>query len=610
VRFQTWSIATALTFFLSNQAQAQVRDRIQTEPIEITAQSPDSVFSERAGDWPTSETSNSDLKPNSQPISETLNQVPGVQARDQGSPTISIRGSAQADRVLKLYEGIPLNFADGWGAANFFIPEESIGSLRILKGPSSVFFGPSAMAGAIDYRSRLFDQPFLRASTADDTGLLGRRSLFAALPIQKSQVTLFAEQAPQLYRYETPTGGNRRENNSTDTLRATFKSNWRVGETRIRPLLLVARQSGELPGATYSPYLSTFKMNGTLAAVESVTPLGNENDLSARLSDLRLWREDGDSSGFTAWTNARSMLSVDWRMTVSKWTARTFTDLRVDRLSASSLDARTESTAELGQTFDYAFAPEWSLQPGYRYLPKYGELVKAIGLQFTPPRTRAWIHYSEGFRNASLSDRFARFATFVPNEGLQPEKSKGGEVGFRFEQGRRFGGFLEGFAVGVVAHLTHYDNLFETANVSGGQITKINVGRAQTKGVEADAGFGYRVWTATVSHSYLEARNEMTGERLRLAPQNQTALTASTALGPALFELKETIWSSTVDRDLSNSPRDLAAWSTLDFNIRTIAMTDWEFRAGVFNIFDHPVELTYGYPEPQRRFYMSLGRSL
>lgn len=583
--------------------------QIQTAPIEISAEAPDSSFSDRTGDWPSAEISNSELKPSARPLSETLNTIPGLQSREQGSPTLSIRGSAQADRVLKLYEGIPLNFADGLGASNFFIPEEVIGSLRLLKGPASVFFGPSAMAGALDHRTRIFERPALRLAIADDTGLLGKRSLFVAAPFKHSQLTAFAERAPQLFRFNTPSGGDRREQNGSETLRTTFNGDWRAGNARVRPILLVARQNGELSGATYSPYLSTFKMNGSLAGVETLVPLSNENDLSLRVSDLRLWREDFDANGNTNWKNSRSMASTDWRSFFTGGTLRTFIDARTDSLSASSLEEKVENAVELGQTLEYEFAARWRVLPGYRYLPKYGEVVKALGIQHSVQNSnisaRGWLNYSEGFRNASLSDRFARFGTFVPNEGLAPEKSKGGELGMRFENGRRFGHFLEGYALGFTSHLTQYENLFESAHLGNGTITRRNVGRAQTKGAEFEIAFGYSVWNASVAHSYLEAENQSTGERLRLAPRNQTALTASTALGPAIFELKETIWSTTVDRDLTNAARDLPGWSSLDFNVRTIAMTDLELRAGVLNVLDTPIELTFGYPEPQRRFYAS-----
>ena len=82
-------------------------------------------------------------------------------------------------------------------------------------------------------------------------------------------------------------------------------------------------------------------------------------------------------------------------------------------------------------------------------------------------------------------------------------------------------------------------------------------------------------------------------------------MSLSNAIGPAVIELKETIWSPYIDKDLANVTHELSGWQTTDLNIRTLGMTDWEIRGGILNLFDRSRELTYGYPEEQRRFYLS-----
>ena len=442
----------------------EARAQIQLEPIEISDVTPPSAFSERSGSWPSYEVQQDELIPGTRPISDSLNTIPGLQGRDQGSPTLSIRGSGQADRVLKLYEGIPLNFGDGLGASNLFIPEETIGSLRLLKGPSSVFYGPSAMAGALDHRSRLFERKALRLSVSDDSGLLGRRSVFLATPFKPdSQLTLFAENAPGRFAYDSPLSGGRRESNSLETLRTTFNAKYDLGTTSVRPLLLLARQTGETPGALNFPSSSKFRLHGTLAGIESKTQLDQSNKISFLFSDLRFWRSDEDSFGSSSYTNARTRLAADWGTRLfNDIELKTFTDLKTETLAATYLgDSKfTENSAELGQSADVPLTDSLALQPAYRYLADTGTFVKALGLHHSTDRSVSWLTYSEGFRAPSLSDRFANFPNFRANPSLKPETSRGLELGSRFEQGRRYGGFLEGILIGGTVHATEFDQLF------------------------------------------------------------------------------------------------------------------------------------------------------
>ena len=594
---------------LATQAFAQ----IQTEPTEIITATPVSTFSDRSGIWPTVEIPQDDLNASARPLTDTLNTLPGIQARDSGSPTLSIRGSGQADRVLKLFDGWPLNFADGLGAPSLFIPEEVIGSLRLLKGPASVFYGSFAMAGALDLRTRLFNRPAARITLSDDSGQLGTKNIFGVLPIGKgdvktSQVTIFAEDAPGQYSYNDPLGSGRLQNNDVKTYRATFTADKKWGVFKLHPTVLIANQNGEAPSPLYSPSALSYKSYGTLFGLDASTSLNETDDLTFRVSDLRLWREDNDSSGQSFSNVARSALNIDWKKTLAKSIVmRTFADSRWDALSGTYVASTVlgEFQTEIGQSYEIPLSDSLTLEPAYRYLPTYGSLVKALGLRHSTDHIQTWFTYSEGFRNASLSDRFSNTNYFKGNANLVPETSKGFELGSRFEQGRRYGGFLDGWALGATAYSNQFENIYDTMSLASGVIQKINAGSAHTRGVEVDAAYGYSVWTLTGSHSYLDAVNDSTGEALRLAPRNQSSIALSNQLGPAIIEVKETIWSSYSDKDLSNVTHQLGGWSTTDFNIRTIGLADYELKAGVLNLFDVAREYTYGYPERQRRFYMS-----
>ncbi|MES2962377.1 MAG: TonB-dependent receptor plug domain-containing protein, partial [Bdellovibrionota bacterium] len=218
--------ASMLVLVTSFEALAQ---QIQNQPVEIVRAAPLSSFSERAGAWPSLEIPEARLTNDRSDLSERLNALPGLQARTNGSPVLSIRGSGQADRTLRLFEGLPLNMADGVGASEFFLPTETIGSLNVIKGPSSVFYGGSAMAGALDHRVRFFERNAIRTTASDEGGWLGSRSLFGALVLPESkhvdrgQLTLFHERTPGRFPFTSTstTRSGRRESNSSDLSRAT-----------------------------------------------------------------------------------------------------------------------------------------------------------------------------------------------------------------------------------------------------------------------------------------------------------------------------------------------------------------------------------------------------
>ena len=587
--------------------------KIQTQPTEVISATPLTPFSERSGQWPIDEiqaegSANFPVRS----TSDVFNSVPGVQARLEGSPTLSIRGSAQADRVLKLFEGIPLNLADGIGASELFLPKESIGTIRLIKGPASVFYGASAMSGAVDHRQRLFERPGVRLTAADDTGVPGAFGAFGVVPSRFGQMTAYYETAPNRFYYDSVSGlgTGRRDHNSTETIRATAVTDFKLGsKIRVKPVLLVARARGRTPGALNFPSKDHFERTGSLVGADVSVPVREADQLNLKIADIRQWGAFGGASGESSSTTARTSLAADARTQIFGGTfMRTFGDFKLDAVGSSGFLPGTSynaATFEAGQSYEVPLGGAFGLQPSYRYQPATGALTKALGLLRGDAGHRSWLTYSEGFRPPSLSDRFANDPQFKGNPGLQPERSRGVEAGFSLERGRRYAGFLEGLAVEGSVYHTLYDNLFDTASLGGNVTRKVNSGRAHASGFEAQVGCGHSIWNLGAGYGFLDAKNDDTGETLRLSPKHQVVLSAGAQLGPALFEVTYTYWSPYVDRAISGALVELPGWSTWDLGARTIGLNSWEIRAGVLNLFDVPRELTLGYPEPQRRFYAS-----
>lgn len=613
--FHSSKFAYALSALLlfSSLAKAQ----IQTQPVEIVEAAPPSVFSERSGYWPTESLSPDVMVQDRSTLNDRWNSVPGIQSREGGSPTISIRGSAQADRVLKLFEGAPLNMADGVGASDLLIPTEVMSEVSLLKGPASVFYGTSAMSGAIDHRLRYFDRVAIKGTLADESSLLGTRSVGAITPWQNKnetvrvQASLFHETVPGNFRYSSSSlnATGRRENNDSELNRATLATNARLGRWSLGARLIAARTQGSSPGSLYFPFVSTYQTTGTLLTVEASNALSETQLATLRVTNASI---EGlyDKNTATESTSdvSRTTVNGDLRSVLTdSLLSRSFVDVSFNKLTANYVQGQTLhlSDTEVGQSYEYALTPEISVQPAYRYTSRFGKLFKALGLIRSKNQSSQFLTFGEGFRAPSLTDRYANYSTFQGNPSLRPEKSWAVELGGSYENGKRYGGFLEGFGTKASVYYIKFNDLVDTA-VNGAVLTKINSGEARTYGAEASLAYGYKIWMLSLGYNYLDAENETSNEPLRLAPRNQAVATLAQLIGPLLLEARGTYWSTFYDRDpTSGSLRALPSWTTFDFTARTLALTDWEIKAGVMNLFNQNRELTLGYPEPQRRFFVS-----
>ncbi|MEK7357649.1 MAG: TonB-dependent receptor plug domain-containing protein, partial [Bdellovibrionota bacterium] len=339
-------LAVMATFVDQPEASAQ----IQNQPVEIVEATPLSSFSERSGTWPSQEIPEERLTIDRSDFSERLNAIPGLQARANGSPVFSIRGSGQADRTLRLFEGLPLNMADGVGASEFLLPVEAIGSLSLIKGPASVFYGGSAMAGALDHRMRFYERNALRLSGSEEGKALGPRSLFGAavLPggstLERGQVTLFHERNPGRFPFTSTstTQSGRRENNASDLSRATLAADAKAGPVTLRLRGLAAKSVGETPGSLHAPLNSSFDTTVELASLEARRDFESGDFLSLRATDSRLWGlYDRDTAFQSTSFSSRSSLSVDSRTNVAGSGLRTFGDLITQTIAGTYLgDAR------------------------------------------------------------------------------------------------------------------------------------------------------------------------------------------------------------------------------------------------------------------------------
>lgn len=88
-------------------------------------------------------------------VDEALQQLPGtnIQLRNQGQPRLDIRGLPP--RQVRLFlNGVPINSADDGQFDPSLIPSENIAEIKVIRGTSSVLYGPDALGGIVDIVTR------------------------------------------------------------------------------------------------------------------------------------------------------------------------------------------------------------------------------------------------------------------------------------------------------------------------------------------------------------------------------------------------------------------------------------------------------------------------
>lgn len=91
-------------------------------------------------------------------VNEALRKVPGVHARDEEGfglrPNIAMRGlnPTRSTKITLLEDGLPLAYAPYGDNASYYHPMvDRYERIEVLKGASSLLFGPQTVGGVVNY---------------------------------------------------------------------------------------------------------------------------------------------------------------------------------------------------------------------------------------------------------------------------------------------------------------------------------------------------------------------------------------------------------------------------------------------------------------------------
>ncbi len=192
--------------------------------------------------------------------------------------------------------------------------------------------------------------------------------------------------------------------------------------------------------------------------------------------------------------------------------------------------------------------------------------------------------YGTGFRAPSFNELFF---PFYGNINLKPEETKAWEAGIEKDL----------LKDRVVLSVTYFDQRYtDLIDTDPNTFTAANISSAKVKGVEISASLKVtEAINVRAGYVHLDPKNEDTGERLPLRPENKVILSTDYSTGPVSLSANYTF---TGERSDSSSLRTLSSYSLVNLS-GNYRITKWLTAfARIDNLFNAHYEEVGGFNVP------------
>jgi vitamin B12 transporter len=444
-------------------------------------------------------------------LGELISTVPGVTVAQSGGPgqvtSVFVRG-AESDQTLLLWNGIQLN-DPYFGAVNWnFMPTDGLDRVEVVRGPFSALYGSAAMGGVVQVLTGAEQGGTLRLEGGENS--YGRAGLAAGADVGKMRL----DATGHIRR-----GDGELDNEFFDSEELVARALWTLQPGLSLGVLARANDSETgvpLSGITPTPHRRISWQEREVAVPFKLAR--GDWDVAAQVSRTTFdsaYRDPDDPFGFTASdtesAGLRGRTVVTWHregLSISGGTEVERLEVTDSSSFGRNLDgARQRTWAVFGQASADRGPVHFEL--GLRrddndvYGGKTSLRTGAVAAVGGGVRLRA--SYGEAFRAPSLGE------LFFPGSGnpdLQPETGKTWEVGIEREAG--------GFHIGLTGFESRQRNLIDFEFVT---FRNVNVGRAKSRGIEAELGYEKGIWAARLNGTYLDTEDQDTGLPLLRRPK-------------------------------------------------------------------------------------------
>lgn len=526
-------------------------------------------------------------------LAELISTVPGVTVAQAGGPgqqtSLFLRG-AESDQTLLLWNGIPLNNPYFGGVNWQIVSTDGVERVEVVRGPFSALYGSNALGGVV--------QVFTGAQQGATLRLEGGENGYARAGLAGG-----ADFGP--VRLDV-TGNVRRGDGELPN--SFFDSEELVARTlwTMRPgvqLGLLVRGNDSDNGIPQSGGVPTPRRTIAWKETEVAIPFKADAgrwEVEAQLSRTAFdsaFRDPDSEFGPASDTESeglRGRTVVTYRAGERLWVAAGSEVERLEVTDSSTfgtnLDgARQRTWAAFGQA-------SWGVGPllldvGLRRDDNdvYGAetSLRAGAVVDLGGGFRARGSYGESFRAPSLGELFF---PFYGNPDLRPETGETWEVGIERER--------DGLRFALVGFETRQRNLIDSHPVT---FTAVNIGRAESRGIETELGIERGIFAARLDGTWLETENLDTREPLLRRPEESANLILTARPARWIFNVETRYVGDRPDIDESTfTRRTNPSYVRLDLAAQWQATERFAPYARVENVADEEYEAVLGYESPGR----------
>jgi outer membrane cobalamin receptor len=612
-----WTVLTALPGLgardeTQGQDEKDKKSRVRTEEIVVTAPAPQDRPLATTAVLPASLLV--PLAPKN--LSDILSFAPGSYATmgGKGESHVKIRG-LDTDKTTLLVDGMPI-YEPYFNTFDLkSVLTEDIETVKVVKGASSVLYGPNTLGGIVDV---LTLKPRTPSLTLRIAGGRDATTLFSASGAASWGKTVFmgavTRDRSDGTRVSSGGGTGLWKNSDYDKTAATGKVYfypWAKSEILAQASYYDSQWG--IPDATlyYKSRYWRFKDWRRLTlGLGGTFPLLSKGTLKVRTYYVKF---DNTLDQY----HSTAMDALDWESIYRNYNAGAFIlgshplgprnelrfslNARVDHVeqqgsATAPWETYEHQTYSAGLEDDFRLSDRWVVTGGVsvdRLKKQTGgsktSLNPVAGIRFTPS-TDFSFHLA-----VSRKSHFPSMRSLYSTSGGNPALKD--EIGTTYEAGAVWRGPFEG---SLTVFATEVEDLVYSVRLPTGYKTYINIGKASVKGFEAEAFKAVGLFDARLTYTFLDTKNKDEDRRLDLVPPSQASLVAGFGR-PDNYRLS--VWG------LAASPTEVLISGTL---VRApgyvVASASFEkvfgmlsLYAKVDNIFDKVYVTEPGYPMASRR---------